>query len=122
VSSWSHEQSQIDAAMKQEGDAFVDDVQYLHGFGEGKPCRVHVGSLFNGLMDAMHDPCAITTILMTDATAGNEFQSEALPGALPHGQNNPRVRNLPIAASTIGTTMLRCMHRASLWRMVSLVV
>ena len=29
--------------------------------------------------------------MLIGASAGNEFQSEALPGALPRGQNNPRV-------------------------------
>jgi hypothetical protein len=42
------------------------------------------------MMRAMHH--SMHCIINADrALAGNEFQSEALPGALPHGQNNPRV-------------------------------
>ena len=60
------------------------DLRYLSGFGarasEDSP-RARV-------------PACLTAVcpLPCGTAAGNEFSSEALPGALPEGQNNPRVR------------------------------
>lgn len=59
-------------------------LQYLAGFGESLPPLVALPPLGRLPLPPPLTDCPALN-------AGNEAQSEALPGALPVGQNNPRL-------------------------------
>lgn len=59
-------------------------LEYMSGFGE---CTW--GSLSSCCAVSKHGE--VVPICCADEPVGNHFSSEALPGALPEGQNNPRV-------------------------------
>ncbi len=70
--------------MGDKEPPFLDDVKYLHGFGGSCQWR-----------DATRWVALLRMTPFTDVhvcNAGNELESEALPDALPKGQNNPRAR------------------------------
>lgn len=57
----------------------------------------------------IHFPKHVLRCLL--AAAGNDFSSEALPGALPVGQNNPRVRRPPFPLTRLPTCHRGSCHR-----------
>ena len=72
-------------------------LRYLRGFGELMPrCPATAAAASANAADTTAAlPRAVLSVatfaLALSRSAGNEAQSEALPGALPMGQNNPRL-------------------------------
>jgi len=68
--------------MPGEKACSPEPLQYLSGFG---------ATYLNSLMLARKVQSKHLSLYLCKKRAGNEFCSEALPGALPVGQNNPQV-------------------------------